>query len=327
MKISIIVPIYGVEKYINNHIKSLLRQEYKDLEFIFVNDCSKDKSIEILNEYLPCFDDANYKVKIINHSSNRGLAAARLTGLLHSTGDYVWFIDSDDWIDSQSTLILSKIIREYTPDIVQFSHIEKTIKGDIKRKNYGATYEKLLWLRTYPCIWRNIFRRNFLIENEIYPIEGINFAEDFVMTSRAFSVATNIIVIPEAFLYYYNNMNVDSYTHNYNLKCVQNRIDACNAIFIFYRNNEMLETVKTSMIYVYLCWFIEICKKDSNYIGKTIANDNLIKMYPKLIRIVRWVINHNFSWLLISLLRVYRWVKYDLLSLLSTKKCGRLKIK
>ena len=185
MKISIILPIYGVEKYIRKNIDSLLAQEYEDLEFVFVDDCSKDRSMDILDESLHLFKKD--KIKILRHSHNQGLGAARLTGLMNSTGDYVWFIDSDDWIDSHASIILSKVLLECKPDILQFSHIEKTDDGSVIRINDGVTLEKLLYLRTYHTLCRNVFRRQFLIENEIYPVRGINHAEDFVMTSKAYA--------------------------------------------------------------------------------------------------------------------------------------------
>lgn len=325
MKISIIIPVYGVEKYIDRHIKSLLSQEYGDLEFVFVNDCSKDRSMEILHEYLPMFDSARQEVRIINHNHNRGLAAARLTGLEHSTGDYVWFVDSDDWIDSRSSVLLSEVIESYAPDIVQFSHVEESLKGEVKRVNGGVTTEKLLWLRTYPCIWRHVFRRSFLIENELYPVEGINFGEDFVMTSRAFSLTSDVIVLSDAFLYHYNNMNNDSYTHNLNTRCILDRINGCNAIFDYFENKDMLDWVKPSLFYVYLRRYIEVCHVDSDYESKKMAYNNLSKLYPRLCPAINWATGHGFSWLLFFCLRAFRWMKYDFLSFLpksNSTKCN-----
>lgn len=313
MKISIIVPIYGVEKYIKKHLKSLLNQEAKDLELVFVNDCTKDRSIEILNEFISLFTAANYGVKVINHSKNKGLAAARLTGLMHSTGDYVWFIDSDDWIDSQSTIILSKIIEEYKPDIVQFSHIEETNDKNIRRINDGVTLEKLLWLRTYPCIWRNIFKRQFLIENDICPVADINYSEDFVMTSRAYALTKNIILLPNSYLYNYNNTNVDSYTHNISLKSLYNSIDGCNYLYVFYKSKGLLNAVKPFFIYVYLRRYIELSNKDRSYLGGRIACDNIIKMYPKLLQSAIFLIKNKQTWLLYFLLRLYRIIRFNLL--------------
>lgn len=311
MKISIIIPIYNVEKYFRKNIDSLLMQKYTDLEYVFVDDCSKDRSMDILYECLSLFK--NNTVKIVKHLCNQGLAAARLTGLMNSTGDYVWFIDSDDWIDSNSTIILSKIIKEYEPDIIQFSHVEEIDNGKIKRINKGTTLEKILWQKTYPCIWRNVFKRHYLLDNEIKPIIGINYSEDFVMTSRAYALTKNIILLPNSYLYYYNNTNRSSYTHNVNLKSSYNCIDGCNSIFSFYVSHKLLAIVKPYFIYTYLYKYVDICNKDSNYIGKEIAYDNMIKMYPKLLKSANFLIKNKQTWLLYFLLRLYRIIRFNLL--------------
>lgn len=95
--ISVIVPIYGVEKYIERCARSLFEQTYRDVEYIFVNDCTKDNSIFILKRVL--HDYPNLNVTIINKKRNEGLPQARKTGILASHGEYVINFDSDDWVD------------------------------------------------------------------------------------------------------------------------------------------------------------------------------------------------------------------------------------
>ena len=92
MKLSIIVPVYNVEKYIVKCISSLLDQQTNDYEIIIVNDGTKDKSIDLIKK---TFNDS--KIAIIEQE-NQGLSAARNTGVRHSKGEYIWFVDSDDWI-------------------------------------------------------------------------------------------------------------------------------------------------------------------------------------------------------------------------------------
>lgn len=92
MKISIVTTIYNVEKYIEKCLTSLVNQTYKDLEIILVNDCSTDSSMDIVSK----FDDS--RIKIINHTVNKGAGWARRTGIEAATGDYVITVDGDDWI-------------------------------------------------------------------------------------------------------------------------------------------------------------------------------------------------------------------------------------
>ena len=96
-KVSIVVPVYGVEKYIRRCAESLFKQTLDDLEFIFVNDCTEDKSMEVLQTVIDEYHPSN--VKVINHKQNKGLPQARKTGIAAATGDYIANCDSDDWLD------------------------------------------------------------------------------------------------------------------------------------------------------------------------------------------------------------------------------------
>ena len=97
--LSVLVPIYGVEKYIERCATSLFEQTLQDhIEFIFVNDCTKDNSVVKLLNLLKKYPHRISQVKLLEHSRNRGLAASRQTALNHATGDYVLTVDSDDWL-------------------------------------------------------------------------------------------------------------------------------------------------------------------------------------------------------------------------------------
>lgn len=98
LKVSILVPIYGVEQYIERCAKSLFEQTYSEIEYVFVNDCTKDDSIGVLNRVLEKFPQRKLQVRIINHEKNKGLGAARRTAILNANGDYILHVDSDDYI-------------------------------------------------------------------------------------------------------------------------------------------------------------------------------------------------------------------------------------
>lgn len=95
MMISIIVPVYNSEKYIDRCLDSILNQTYKDLEIVLVNDGSNDQSLKILENYAL----RDTRIKVVNQE-NKGVAAARNTGLDNATGDYILYVDSDDWIEN-----------------------------------------------------------------------------------------------------------------------------------------------------------------------------------------------------------------------------------
>ena len=96
VKVSILVPVYGVERYIENCAVTLFEQTYENIEYVFVNDSTKDRSMEILHEVMERYPLRRDNVHIITHEVNRGLGAARKTALLNATGDFVMHVDSDD---------------------------------------------------------------------------------------------------------------------------------------------------------------------------------------------------------------------------------------
>ena len=94
--VSILVPIYGVEQYIERCAETLLRQSYSDIEYVFVNDCTKDRSVEILRQVIDRFPARKAQVRLISHERNRGLGGARHTAFAASRGRYIMHVDSDD---------------------------------------------------------------------------------------------------------------------------------------------------------------------------------------------------------------------------------------
>lgn len=96
-KISLLIPVYGVEKYIERCARSLFGQTYQNIEYIFVDDCTKDSSIAVLKKVLDDYPFRKEQVTIIHHNFNKGLSAARNTAFNHATGDYIIHVDSDDY--------------------------------------------------------------------------------------------------------------------------------------------------------------------------------------------------------------------------------------
>ena len=116
MKVSVIVAVYNIENYIERCVKSIINQSFRDIEIIVVNDGSSDGTIEKLNS----LKNADSRIKIIN-KENEGVIEARKTGLKLSQGDYVLFIDGDDWIDLNTIKLLKEIALEGNYDIVCYN--------------------------------------------------------------------------------------------------------------------------------------------------------------------------------------------------------------
>ena len=112
MKISIIVPVYNVEQYIKECFDSISAQTYKgEIECIFVDDCGQDKSVEILEKMIACYQ-GGISFSIIHHDHNKGLSGARNTGIRNASGDYLYFLDSDDYLLPKSIELLANIVRQ-----------------------------------------------------------------------------------------------------------------------------------------------------------------------------------------------------------------------
>ena len=118
MKVSILVPIYNVENFISRCLESLFSQTYSNIEYVFVNDCTPDNSMTILSDMLQKYPSRATMVKIINNPENQGIAIVRNTLLENATGEYILFVDSDDWIEKDMVENLVERATSTDADIV-----------------------------------------------------------------------------------------------------------------------------------------------------------------------------------------------------------------
>ena len=113
-KVSVIVPIYNVDKVIARSVQSLMAQTLKDFEVIFVDDCCKDNSLAELNRALESCKREDVEVKVISHTQNQGAAAARNTGLDNAQGEYIYFLDADDYCEANALQVMYDRAQEQT---------------------------------------------------------------------------------------------------------------------------------------------------------------------------------------------------------------------
>lgn len=182
MKISIIVPVYNVESYIRECFSSISAQTYQgEMECIFVDDCGQDGSVEILSELM-----ANYhggiSFSIIHHELNKGLSGTRNTGIRHSTGDYLYFLDSDDTITPDCIEKLVALAEKYPGvEVVQGSTKSKIDVLCLENRNIVEFSNDYKWIRkaflqryTIPVTaWNKLVNRKFILSNTLYFEEGV----------------------------------------------------------------------------------------------------------------------------------------------------------
>ena len=116
--VSVVVPVFGVEKYIERCARSLFEQTLPEMEFIFVDDCTKDRSIEILERVLEEYPHRHGQIHIVHHENNKGLPQARKTGIQLAKGQYIAHCDSDDWVDRDMYRSMYNVARCKNADIV-----------------------------------------------------------------------------------------------------------------------------------------------------------------------------------------------------------------
>lgn len=191
-KISVIIPVYGVEKYIKQCLETIVNQTYKNLEIIIVNDGTEDKSIEIIEKN---FKDE--RIKIIT-KINGGISSARNRGLKEATGDYISFIDSDDYIELN---LYERVIQEIDKEellIFNYSRYyekENCLKHKIlNMKEIEKIPKELLFRNINGECWNKIYQTKFLRKEKIKFIEGIVY-EDIVWGIETLHKAKNIKLI------------------------------------------------------------------------------------------------------------------------------------
>jgi len=237
MKVSVLVPIYKCEAYIEQCLASLFSQTYEDIEYVFVDDCSPDKSMEILQECIYKYNVKNYKS--IRNDVNRGIAQVRNILLENASGDYILFVDSDDYISVDAVENLATIAKLTSADIVRQSYYEVYDKQVVIFHNKVFNSKRELMSTTIvgsnvEAMWLLFIRRSLIDEHSLAFEQGINLCEDYLMTIKLFHYAKKIVDADRAF-YYYRKSNSSSITNNVQ-KFIKDRMKAIDEAELFLKS-------------------------------------------------------------------------------------------
>ena len=206
--ISVIVPVYKVEKYLNKCVDSILNQTYKDIEVILVDDGSPDNCGEICEEYAKKDD----RVRVI-HKKNEGLSTARNTGLIESKGEYIFFVDSDDYININILEKLLEAIENSKADFAMASDICQTESGDMISQNIlennkvyvGDEIIESFVLSLKTSAWNKLFRKDFI--GDIKFPDGRIHGEDLVFITKLLTKKTKLVTVSDVGYYYIKHNN------------------------------------------------------------------------------------------------------------------------
>lgn len=211
-KVSVIIPVYGVEKYIERCARSLLEQTLDDIEYIFIDDCTPDRSIEILeriiDEYQPHLAAERKVVRIERMPTNSGLPAVRRHGIQLCTGDYIIHCDSDDWVDIHMYEELYNAAEKYNADVVvcDFCRTDTKDFNKIERGNHSLDKKEFivncLFQRDHWSLCNKLFKRK-LYYNVVYPMGALG--EDMVLCIQLLNESNKIAYVSKTFYYYYVN--------------------------------------------------------------------------------------------------------------------------
>lgn len=248
--ISVVIPVYNTEKYLERCVDSVLNQSYQNLEIIFVNDSSTDNSMEIIEKYC----NTDNRCKCINLEKNMGVGNARNIGINQANGKYIAFIDSDDWVDSNFYIKLYFSITETKANVAiggiktdYNNSISSTLRYEYKFQNLiDNRFALNLLTNRYsqdvfisPIVNNKLYLTSFLRETKL-KFDPSKKAQDNFFSFMLFTYSCNIVLVPDVYYHYYQNDA--SATHTFGIKYIDDWADILVSI---------KEALITSEKYVY----------------------------------------------------------------------------
>lgn len=209
-KVSIIVPVYGVEKYIERCARSLFEQTLDDIEYLFIDDCTPDKSVEILKRVLEEYPHRKSQIVIHRMEQNSGQAKVREWGMRNATGEYLIHCDSDDWVETDMYRLMYEEAKRTDADIVMCGY--KATDGVRvfnecyhQQTNKAKLLSSLLTLHESWSVWNKMCKRSLYDSDIVYPT--LAMGEDMVLTTQMVLNAHRIAVVNKALYNYFYNPN------------------------------------------------------------------------------------------------------------------------
>lgn len=248
MLFSIVMPIYNGEKVITDSLNSILEQEYTDWELIIVDDGSTDNSASICDKLA----QRDQRITVV-HTPNNGPAQARNIGLEKSQGEYVLFIDADDYIEKITLKYIKKVIDEQNPELIIYNYFngndeEKNVRKIEKmycrsNQEFKEIFQELdNKFMTYP-VWNKAYKREYIEKVEAKFPMGINVAEDFVFNTFIYRHVQTVSVINDP-LYHYVYRKGESISQKFDLNKMEYALKVYDRVITFY--NEWLPQMKNS---------------------------------------------------------------------------------
>lgn len=257
-KVSIIIPVYNGSKYINRTLNSVLNQTFQDFEVICINDCSSDNSFDILQE----FAQKDERIKIINNEKNLGAALSRNVGIDIANGEYIYFLDADDYIaEKYLECMVQKIEQENCDIVLNLSIVNEMNDNSTEYKHpsmpainpEGEYLDKITTIHDAPCfIWARIYRKSFLNKNKLRFLD-IHATDDVVFNAIVdMYVDKTFVFYGEKYHYTVNNTSVTGIAKSVDDRDLQH-IKAHSMIYDFLKErNKLDDRLKLFRVYPFM---------------------------------------------------------------------------
>ena len=234
MKVSIIIPVYNVAPYIKRCLDSVVAQTFQDIECILVDDCGTDNSVEIVQQYIDNYQD-QIQFKFIHHKENLGQSAARNTGIQEATGEWIFFLDSDDSIIPDCIAILLALQEKYPDaDFIQGNLLDES--GEISHYGFNnvpeycdnpSLLEDLMLNRIITSVWNRLIKHSFFIEKDLYfPVGMIHEDMYWVYFFSKHAKAAAFTLIGTYIYYTTENSTMTSISQSTRIKRYTSRLQA-----------------------------------------------------------------------------------------------------
>ena len=239
------MPVYKVEQYLKKTLSSIFTQTYQNIDYVFVNDCSPDNSLQVLKDTITKHGIKESRYTIINHDLNEGIAVSRADCIANAKGDYVLFVDSDDWIDSDMVQTLLDATGNGEIDIIgsdiAVDHLDG--KTTYHHEKYAETCrENLIKCLNYDIntvLWKLLIRRSLFDNFTITP--HVDIVEDYIISVKLYYYAKSFRAVPKAMYHYvqYNQARVSLQLR----RSINNHIKGVQEVEAFCREKDIYDDV------------------------------------------------------------------------------------
>lgn len=300
--VSIVSPIYGVEKYIGECVESMFKQTYPNIEYVFVNDQTPDNSMKILDEMIKKYNVKN--VNVINHEKNLGLCGVRNTGLKAAQGKFIMIVDSDDKLPLNAVEILVKCALDNDADYVESDfafysgHIGKVYKRyfDGNKNKYISSF---LAMVTAPAIWGKLYSKTLFSDIDNLFVVGRDNVED-VFSTPILADRANKIAYTNRVTYYYRIDNPNAYSKRkyVNWKKIDDMVYSVRRHEDYFKDNAIcLDALKEKKYWIVTYYYLRLQEKQKRQKLALLypENEEYIHSKPILNRINWFFLKHGLE--------------------------------